>query len=178
MKTFFKIFSMALVCLFATPSEAQNLMSKGTKVIQAGAGVGGWSGTYTSQTPILSGSFAMGIIDDLGPGNLAVGATVGYKHAEWNYWSYNYTFIAPRATWHPNFIQVDKLDTYAGVALGVYRLSWDAGRDATYASDLSTTAVAWSFVVGGRYYFTENLGVYAELGAGLGWLNAGVAYKF
>ena len=170
-----------LICLalffISNNLSAQSAMMKGTKVVQAGVGFGGWADTYTSQTPIMSATFMMGIKDDLGPGNLSIGGSVGYKHAEWNAWSYNYTFLTGRAAWHPHFIKSEKIDAYAGISLGIYHLNWDGGGEA-FDVELSTTAVAWSLVLGGRYNFTENWGAYAEIGAGLGWLNAGVAYTF
>lgn len=178
MKTVFKTFVFILCTAFALSNlQAQTPMTKGVKVVQGGIGLGGWSGTYTSQTPILSGTFMMGVRDDLGPGNLSVGGSIGYKHAAWNAWSYNYTFISGRAAYHPHFINSDKIDVYGGLSLGIYHLNWDAG-NSEYVNDLSATDVAWSLFVGGRYMFTENLGAYAELGYGLGWLNLGVAYQF
>ena len=177
MKTFGKLFILALFAFASTNLEAQTPMTQGTKIVQAGIGLGGWGGVYTSQTPIISGTFMMGIKDNLGPGNLSVGGSVGIKKARWDNWTYNYSFLMGRAAWHPHFVNSDKIDAYAGLSLGVYHLGWDAG-DADFVEDLSTTAVAWSIIIGGRYQFTENFGAYAELGAGLGWLNMGVSYKF
>jgi hypothetical protein len=42
----------------------------------------------------------------------------------------------------------------------------------------NSSSFAWSFFVGGRYYFTDSFAVMAELGYGIAWLNIGVAFKF
>ena len=55
------ILSLFALCFFQNDLEAQN-MTQGTKVIQAGIGLGGWGGTaYTSQTPIISATLEMGV---------------------------------------------------------------------------------------------------------------------
>ena len=178
MKTIIKTFVLLAFTFAAFQTNAQGPMSKGVKVVQAGVAMGGWSGIYTSETPIINGTFMIGIKDNFGAGNLSVGGQVGYKGAKWDTWTFNYTFVAGRAAWHPYFIKSDKIDVYGGVSLGLYHLAWDAGADDAYIEDLSTTAAAFSIFLGGRYEISEQFGVYAELGAGLGVLNAGVAYKF
>jgi hypothetical protein len=40
----------------------------------------------------------------------------------------------------------------------------------------SGSGVAYSLFVGGRYYFNQHIGVFAELGYGVAWLNLGVAF--
>lgn len=178
MKTFVKTFILLALSVASLQVNAQSAMTKGTQIVQAGIGLGGWSGVYTSQTPIINAAYMTGIKDNLGPGNLSVGGQIGYKHAAWHSWTFNYTYVAGRAAWHPHFVKNEKLDVYGGLTLGVYHLGWDAGADGEFIEDLTTTSVAWSIFAGARYQFTDNIGAYAELGTGLGWLNAGVCYKF
>jgi hypothetical protein len=41
----------------------------------------------------------------------------------------------------------------------------------------SSGGLVWSWFVGGRYYFNDNLAAMAELGYGIAYLNIGVAFK-
>jgi hypothetical protein len=181
MKTLLKItvlFSL-LACTLA-PARAQD-MQAGTKIIQAGVGLGGWA-DYSSQTPILSVSYMQGIKDDFLNGQLAVGGSIGYKSATYNSvydytWQWTYTFISGRATWHPNFIKSEKFDAYAGLGLGLLMVSFDAQGD-VYAVDANGSTMVLTGLIGARYAINENWGAYAEIGNNLGYLTLGASYRF
>ena len=40
------------------------------------------------------------------------------------------------------------------------------------------SGINWSLFLGARYFFTENVGAFAELGYGISNLNLGVTFKF
>ncbi len=86
--------------------------------------------------------------------------------------------IGPRGTFH--YPLVDKLDTYAGLLLGYHIVNWTyTGNWGGISQDNSSSAVYFSGFIGARYYFTNNIGAYLELGSGsLGLANIGVAIKF
>jgi hypothetical protein len=180
MKHLLKITALfALITFSANLTQAQE-MQTGTKRVQAGIGLGGWA-TYSSQTPILSVSYMQGIDDDFIDGRLAVGGSIGYKRASYESiygydWNWTYTFLSARATWHPNFIDIENLDAYAGLGLGLLMVSFDAQGD-IYASDTSGSSVVITGIVGARYSFNENWGAYAEIGNNLGYLTLGVSYS-
>ena len=180
MKTLLKLTALLAIFTLATaPTQAQD-MQTGARFIQAGVGLGGWA-TYSSQTPILSVSYMQGIKDDFLNGQLAVGGSIGYKSASYNSiysynWTWRYTFVSGRATWHPNFIQSEKFDAYAGIGLGLLMVNFDSAGD-TYAVDASGSSIALTGLIGARYAFNENWGAYAEIGDNLGSLNLGVSYK-
>ena len=180
MKTLFKLTVLiALLASVSTQISAQR-MEEGTRLVQAGIGLGGWA-DYSSQTPILSASYMHGIKNDFLNGKLAVGGAIGYKSATYNSiydyrWTYQYTFVSGRATWHPDFIQSDKWDAYAGLSLGMLFVNFDGTGDA-YAVDVSGSTMVLAGVVGARYAINENWGAYAELGSNLGYLTLGVSYK-
>ena len=171
----------------AISANAQTIMG-GDKVINFGIGLGStlYSGVgYKGGLPPLSASFEYAL-QELGPGMVGVGGYLGLSTYKWETtvagstygWKYSNVVIGARGTYHYNF--VDKLDTYAGLMLGYNIVSaketgdWPLGF--TYSANGST--FVWAFFVGGRYYFTDQFAVMAELGYGIAWLNIGVAYKF
>jgi len=73
-------------------------------------------------------------------------------------------------------------DHYAGIGLGYgnsrYKIDLGgnfAGSDATIAAPI---AIAWEATIGTRYYFSETVGAYAELGFSQSILNGGFVFKF
>lgn len=160
----------------------------GDKVINVGIGIGStwYSGTgYKTGFPPLSGTFEYGVTE-LGPGILGVGGYLGFSSYKWedsysgtNYgWKYSSTIIGARGNYHYNFHE--KLDTYAGMMLGINIISSKATGDWPSGYDFSanSSGFAWSFYVGGRWYFTDSFAAMLELGYGITWLNIGVAFKF
>jgi len=184
MKTITQIAIVFFSFLFATSLSAQSFDQQ-TKILQGGIGLGGWAGTYTSQTPILSVTYEQGLKDQVGPGNIGIGGSLGVKVAKYSGgeglgafdYTYTYSFAAIRGAYHPNFAQTEKWDGYAGMSLGAYNLNVDYD-DAYVGVDTGGTFFDWGLVLGARYYFTPSIAAYAELGYGMGVLNTGVAYKF
>ena len=155
-------------------------------------GVGfGWYGYGygTTSLPAFSLSLEKGIMDLENIGPLSIGGIVGFKHATyaWNSsydWSWNDIIIAARAAIHYDLFKVSKLDTYGGVALGVRS---ESESYYTYAlvypyevrkATSSFTHGLFALYVGGRYYFSDKLAGFGELGYGLGYLTLGLSYKF
>ncbi len=113
---------------------------------------------------------------------LTVGAYLGYYGTKNSYqevtarWS-NLLF-GGRGAVHYNF--VDKLDTYGGLMLGYNKDSYSvsgAGPNYTIDSNNSNGGFIFSLFVGARYFFTESIGAYAELGYGISALELGVTFK-
>lgn len=157
--------------------------------INLGVGFGGYysygygSGNF-SQTPMMFASFDKGIVDDWFNGTIGIGAFLGYKSASWDYSYGTYmdkakwttTVIGARGTYHPYLS--DKWDVYAGLHLGLYLLSYDyTYGDPTYSfdNDFKSTDLYYSVIVGAKYFFTDKIGVFAELGYDLAYLKAGIS---
>jgi len=178
----------ALLILFAlVPVSvfAQNTFSKGDKVLNLGLGIGStlYSGSYyTNKIPPVSGSFEVGIKDELfdEKSSLGIGGYVGYTGAKWNYsgwgWKYSSIVVGPRASLHYQLIK--KMDTYTGVMLG-YNIVSSKTFGSGYWDDYtaSGSGLTYSWFVGGRYYFSEKFAGMLELGYGVAYLNIGVALK-
>jgi hypothetical protein len=189
---FTKTLGVFLFCaIFSVGVNAQNVFSKGDNNLNLGIGIGsvlGGTAGYSTTTPPLSVSYERGIVDQLfdDKSSLGIGAYLGYASNKSTLisggnnfgWKYNYTIFGVRGALH--YQLVDKLDTYAGLMLGYNSVS------STYYGDNSLiqgsvangSGMGWSLFIGGRYYFTDNVAAFAELGYGIAYLQLGVSFKF
>lgn len=165
------------------------IVSNGDKILNLGLGIGNsyYSGSaYSSTFPPLSASLEFILNDDLfndGKGALGVGGYAGYfgykynyRYTDFNYeWKYSNFVLGPRGYVHYNFL--DNLDTYTGILLGYNIVSATGGGDNISGYTASSSGLIWSWFLGGRYYFNDNLAVMLELGYGISYLNVGVAFN-
>ena len=189
MKKFLLFFS-AIIISIAGYSQSPSF-EKSDLVFNAGFGIGTalYAGIgYKMSVPPVSLSAEYGIVDDIitDKMTLGVGGFFGIAGSKYEYtgytgvpsgYKYNYTVIGARGALHYPF--VDKLDTYAGLMLGVNIINSKFYGDNTYLNNYSaaTSGVAFSIYAGARYYFTDNFGVMGELGYGFAYLNLGIALK-
>ena len=181
----------AVLLLGLTNVKAQDLFSKGAIAVNASIGLGNYSG-YNMGIPPLSLSADVGVIDNLigDNGSVGVGGYVGFatNSYTYNYYS-NYYYKATvtrmcfgvRGTFH--YQLNDKLDTYAGLMLGLYTYSYsykDNYNDdyyKNYYSNLNHSDIAFSAYVGTRYYFSRTMALNAEVGYGFTYISAGLTFK-
>lgn len=185
-----------IVLGFSLQSNAQAFQNK-DNVITLGFGFDpyykhfasyGYNYKKTGIGPIML-SYERGITEKLGIGRIGVGGAVGqsfYTSKSYDIFGYEYldrtsrTAIFVKAAYHFDF-GIDKLDVYAGVGGGGYI------RTDTHKSDKPNHVHKGGVgaVTGGpaafggvRYYFTDNFGVYGEVGYGMCAINGGFAFKF
>ena len=194
-----RILITALVVLTGIASttavRAQEVFSRGDKNLSFGVGVGSYLGPFGSTLggdgykftlPPVSVSYEQCILDNLirDNGSVGVGGYVGTATNKWtsmhdgSEYGYRYTHITfgARGAFHYQFVK--SLDTYAGAMLG-YNIvsskaigSWSDGSVSATAS-----GVAYSAFAGARYYFSDKLGVYDEVGYGISALQIGLTLK-
>ncbi|GHT69274.1 hypothetical protein AGMMS50239_35770 [Bacteroidia bacterium] len=165
------------------------LFSKGDKVINLGIGVPSYLGGsgYETKIPLVSGSFDYGLLDGLleGKASIGVGGYLGYtsnrfniKYTGGNYgYDFSYLIIGPRASFHYN--PIDKLDTYGGLLLGYNIVSSSTyGRADQYVKPDNESRFTPALYVGARYYFVDNIAVFAEVGYGISLIEVGISFKF
>ncbi len=173
------------IFLFAQMTGQESTFLKGDKVLNVGLGLGStlYSGTYfKSQIPPLSVSLEIGVADEIiDKGVIGVGPYLGYSSYKYDYmtskWKYTNMILGAKGNFH--YPLVENLDTYTGLLLGynIVTSKWSgAGTEDDYSG--SSSGLAWSWFIGGRYYFKETFAVMAELGYGIAYLNIGVALKF
>ena len=176
---FKKVFLAALALIGSVSlANAQEVFQKGTTAINAGIGLGSYYSGIT--IPPLSVSLDYGVADNLINGNngsISVGGFAGYAASSFSGWTadkvtVSYAVLGGRGAFHYQF--APKLDTYAGlmVSYDIVSSNYDA-----FANYIKTSHVDWSIFLGGRYFFTEKIGAFAELGYGFYNLNLGVTFK-
>ncbi len=178
------LLSAAVAAVLSFGASAQ-VFEEGAKFLHAGLGVGSpyaYSGSKMGVPP-LHASFEMGVTDKIG-----VGGLIGYTSSTWdqaffttNYsWKFSYLIIGARGAYH--FLDHEKIDAYGGAMLG-YNIasakfeSNDADLE-RLVTEPSVGGLAFGAFVGGRYMFSDNSGVFAELGYNIAWLSVGYTAKF
>jgi hypothetical protein len=170
-----KLFILSVLFIAIGVVNAQEPMFvKGDKAINIGIGFD----NYTNIS--LSGEYCMidGIADK---GSIGAGIYAGIGYSILNPWYYSNSFRAlggVRGTFHYPFIE--KLDTYAGIGIGLQFTSWSYDDEYWgYLNDGYTDiGLNSGFFVGARYLLTDNFTVFGEAGYGLGYLTAGISFKF
>lgn len=181
---------IVLTILLSSFVQAQ-AFKKETFAVNLGFGFGWYSYGYSvSSFPAITLSAEKGVWDIDKVGVISLGGTVGWKTAkyDWSYLNYSYEWkwndivIAARGTLHPVLVDNEKIDLYAGLALGV-RLQSDKyyvptlfTNEPEKYSDNDVNALI-AIYAGCRYYFSDHFAAFGELGYGLGYLTLGVSYK-
>ena len=184
------IIGCSLFCFIAVQASAQTqTFAKGDNVIGIGVGIGGnlytgygWASGF-KRTPPITVSYENCILgslwDDrssLGIGGMLGYASAKYGHATWG-WKSTDIIIGVRGSLH--YALVDKLDTYVAAFMGYDFRTWkwnDGSYSGSYNAGASGFTSFWN--VGARYYFTDQVAVFSELGYGFAILNFGLSLKF
>ena len=151
--------------------------NKGDNLLNVGVGLS----SYYYGNPI-GASFEVGVDKDI-----SVGGQLDYNsstYGDYYYnsyrWRYTATYFGIRGSYHFNRIlnlNTRKADLYAGVGLGYRTFRWN-DTNYGYGYDYGSGVFLNGFI-GGRYYFTNSLGAFAEFGrTGLSSARVGLSVKF
>jgi hypothetical protein len=157
--------------LFSAPSPEKTGGGhvKGDKILNVGIGVNSF---YSNGIP-FGASFEVGITDDI-----SVGGSFDYLTSKYSYlnWRFTAMYFAARGAYHFNNlldIKSEKIDLYAGAALGFRTFSWKDDFDNDLLGNSYGSGVYLGAFAGGRYYFNGKIGAFLEVGA-IGSTNARV----
>jgi hypothetical protein len=190
MKKIIGILSFAMLINFNATSQSFEI---GDNMLGLGIGIGGNYG-YGSLTgsPSIGLYYENGVTEIGTVGILGIGGYVGYKSYkdEYSYfgysakYSYKFITVGARGAFHYTGLDVEKFDPYAGLMLG-YNIASSTVKETGTASIFSNSnyndasgSVNFSGFVGARYFLTDNVAAFAELGFGVSYLTIGAAYKF
>lgn len=188
--------------LLPPPASAQAL-SEGGHVLSVGYGAGTFLGalqasfdpytelTYRGLGPIYA-KYEYGVAPNIGLG-------LAFAYAE-NEWTYRYTAtdeegnearyretaaraaysILARANFHLGSSR--RFDPYIGLGMGYRDATWRIRSEAPGGSSgvafKSFVPFGFEATIGARYFFLENLGVYAEVGGAKSVVQGGIAARF
>ncbi len=174
MKRFFVVLGLAgLLSLLSTQGQAQ--FKEGDHLVNLGFGLNSY---YTGGIPICAG-YEYGLSR-----YISAGGEIDYFHYHYNYGSdYNFSalYLSGRISYHFNElfnINDKKWDFYGGGSLG-YRSYSDNYNGPVTRTGYYGSAVWLGVHAGAKYYFAQNFGAFAEIGA-LGSTNirTGITLRF
>lgn len=171
-----------LAIFIAVTAQAQPFQ-KGTTAANVGIGLGTALGGLGNARPAISASIDHGVWDVGGPGVISLGGYVGntgYKYTSGNYtYKWNYIVVGARGAYHYNgFTTVPNLDVYGGAMLGYNIVKYSSDGDDMAMANSYGSGMGFSGFLGSRWFFSDNIGAYAELGYGVSVLNVGLTFKF
>ncbi|WP_234736569.1 hypothetical protein [Tellurirhabdus bombi] len=155
---------VAVLLLTSVQSFAQLAVDKGTKFINVGVGVGG--NYFYSAGVGFNGAIDIGVVKDI-----TVGAAGGFRSFGDGFGGFD---IGARGSYHFNDLlnlTTDKADLYAGLGVTFFKYT------GPYSSFYNSSFVTVPVHIGGRYFFSDNLGGFAELGSSISILKVGLTFK-
>jgi hypothetical protein len=179
------VLALVLTQFLIQPSANAQTFSKGDAVINLGVGLGSaYSLDPAASVGIgLNASVEYGVYQLNKVGVFSAGGIFSWSHASAGYTGYdlawNELYFGARAAFHLTMLDIDNLDVYGGVTLGIRSHSvpeWDVQTQ----RDVNHYVVDpfGGIFVGGRWYFTPGFGVFSELGYDVSWFKAGISLKF
>ena len=163
MKKIFAIVALCSLSLVATQSFGQMAVDKGTKFVNLGIGLGG-SFLYSSGLG-FNGALDIGVAK-----NITVGGAVGFRSFGDGIGGYD---LGARGSYHFNELlsTPETVDLYAGLGLSYFGYTGLSGLG------INTSFIAFPIHIGGRYFFSEKLGGFAELGSSVSAVKVGITFK-
>lgn len=189
------IFSLLLpgIPSFAGGKGLMDPMTKGSWFINFGFGPGtNWQGAYGGGfLPAVQAAFETGMWE-MGPGLITLGGEVGgtffsftgtdSRYGPATTYKYNYTELvfAVRGAYHYGW-NVQGLDTYGGVAAGPRFTLFTYQIPASYTGPVigkpATVGYGGGAFLGASYFFNELLGVNAEAGFNITYIQIGMVFR-
>jgi len=188
--------SFAGLLLTSTTAQAQ-AFPKGSTSLSVGYGAGTFMGaisrnfdvnsdvSYSSMGPVYF-KFEHAMDDHVG-----LGLNVAYATNEWSYrYQYDSTSYKGRtsrstysilARFNYHIGSDDKFDPYVGFGLGYRDAKWTVEDDGPENSGVTLKSLmpfGMEVTFGFRYFFTPNIGLYAEVGAAKSVAQGGLSVKF
>ncbi len=151
----------------------------------------GYAGTGAAFTPAFTASYEYGIAH-AGIGIIGAGIEFGFQGTHSTYVNGNHSerqqwttlAFSPRATYHFDVINKNKLDIYAIVQLNIYANGFSDEVTDKF-NNVKTTAYSSSGVgarpgimAGIRYFFTPGFGIFSEVGYDISIIKGGFTFKF
>jgi len=184
-----KQLALIVVVLLATFSSFGQIVSKNNHFASAFIGLGGNAYDvlyYNLLVPPVGVQYEVIVTDKVGIGHVGVSGIASYAARTYGSLLYNslyhYFTVGARGAYHFDLTEFfddpifSKLDPYAGLMLGM-NFRMETSPDDFYTTAPNRVIPIADLIVGGRYFFSDNLAVMAELGFNVTFLNVGVTMK-
>jgi hypothetical protein len=136
----------ALLILSGAALAGTNEFSKGSFFITPQVGINSWAIPFG-----VNAEYAI-------TPNIGIGGTVMVWL--WSDTWYTYSIISPsaEAVYHFTQLNLDKIDLFAGAALG-YTIYSFSSKEAGFTGSLGSSGIDLGIVLGGRYFFSDKIAV-------------------
>jgi hypothetical protein len=180
---FYILIITLLLALSIRPSFAQgNHFSDGATLINPGVGMGAFLFYFPFQnytpTPTVTVDHAM---KQVGSGELGVGFVTGFRELDVRYRStpavWSQYVGGATLSYYPDALQGDTYDLYASIHAGVAYNHYNDPKDILESSYSNHMGIYAAAVLGGRYYFTNNIAAFGEAGIDLDWVKVGLSFR-
>jgi hypothetical protein len=185
---------IALTAILNPVISSSQAFHEGDKILGFGLGFGSSLGGYTygSSIPAISAFYEQGNWTVGGPGVISLGGYIGYKSFTYDenpYYNYsfhekwNYTIIGIRSAYHYTGLDSKDWDVYGGLMLSYNIVNYSYTSNPpnpaydNYYTGSYGSYLGLSLYIGGRYFVSEKVALYAELGYGVAYFNLGAALK-
>lgn len=157
------LLALLIFSLFSLTPDAQaqfNPYSSSLKIFNAGVGISSWG------IPIYA-SVEFPVVD-----NITVGAGLSYQSDSERFgnfkWSHKIFGISVIGNYHFNEVLdiPDQFDVYGGLSLGYWNWSTKSNEANINYGGSGNGGIGVGLQVGGRYLFTDNVGINLEFGGG------------
>lgn len=172
--------TVAVAALIAAPvQQSQAQIAKGYTDIGVVVGLGNIGDASASFGGRFERIFKE--LPGLGDGLLGIGVSADYYGYSNKFLSYGYDFsiipIGATANYHFK-LENKKIDAFVGAGLGyeILNCSYN-GPGISNADFCGNSAIYFIGRVGGRYFFSPNMALYGDAGAGAATLNVGLTFK-
>ena len=156
---------LALLILFGAAMAGTNEFSKGSFFITPQVGINAWAVPFG-----VNAEYAI-------TPNIGIGGTVMVWL--WGDTWYSYSIISPsvEAVYHFTQLKLDKIDLFAGAALGYTIYSFSTKEDIGFTGSLGSSGLDLGIVLGGRYFFSDKIAVSLRSSGSFigGWAGFGAA---
>jgi len=171
-KNVLTVFAIAIIALFSSNKiEAQQSFAKGDINIGVGLGLGS----------TIGGGLPLGFHAEYAIAqDISVGAYFAFASYSNAYYKTNVMVLGARGAYHfGNVLNLpDTIDLYGGAGLYNYGVTYKEKDNTDIAySGWNGSGLNFGIHIGGRYYFSDRLGVQVDLGNGIAYLQAGITYK-
>jgi hypothetical protein len=138
---------LALLILSGAALAGTNEFSKGSFFITPQVGINAWAVPFG-----VNAEYAI-------TPNIGIGGTVMVWL--WGDTWYSYSIISPsvEGVYHFTQLKLDKIDLFAGAALGYTIYSFSTKEDIGFTGSLGSSGLDLGLVLGGRYFFSDKIAV-------------------
>ena len=187
------VIACALTLCFTT-AKSQTFTNE-SFVANLGLGAGNLMYTdsyYSMSYPALSVSAEKGIYEKVGPGYFGIGGYIGIAGSRYRSyfsgqeygWNTTYLSFGPRGTYHLQMRDLtqsndfDKFDFYGGLQLNFTIKSATYISTNTFGNTAEEGLFLYpAFFAGARYYFSDNMAAFCELGYNISYATIGISFK-